>query len=94
MSYLDAQELPLPTPAPYELGRYGLYERLDAAAVFRAWRSFRRPEGSVLRPWLMGDHVLFRWSDPLPAVADVSQTLGRRMGRTIGRFRRATGRER
>ena len=93
MSYLDAQELPLPTPAPYQLGRYGLYERLDAAAILRAWRTFRRPEGSVLRPWLMGDHVLFRWSDPLPALADVSQTLGRRMGRTKGRVRRATGRD-
>ncbi len=92
LSYLDAQELPLPEPAPYQLGRYGLYERLDAAAVFRAWRSRRRPEGSVLRPWLKGDHVLFRWNDPLPGIADMSQSLGRRMGRTVGRYRRASGR--
>ena len=43
MSYLDAQELPVPAPAPYQIGRYGMYEIPDAAAIVRAWRRGRRP---------------------------------------------------
>jgi len=92
MSYLDAQELPVPAPPPYQIGRYGRYEIPDAAAVFRAWSGGHRPEGPVLAPWLRGDRALFWWRDPLPAVADVSQILGRRVTRTLGRSRRAHGR--
>lgn len=91
MSYLDAQERPVPRPTRYRLGRYGLYEILDAAALVRAWRARHRPAGPVLAPWLRGDHLLFWWSDPLPAVAAVWQVLRRRAGRMLGRARRATG---
>ena len=87
MSYLDAQELPVPAPAPYQTGRYGMYEILDATAIARAWSAFRRPEGPVLGPWLSGDRALFWWSDPLPAVSGVGQILGRRLDRMLGRFR-------
>jgi predicted ATP-grasp superfamily ATP-dependent carboligase len=92
MSYLDAQELPIPEPPPYQVGRYGMYEIPDATAIARAWGSFQRPEGPVLEPWLKGDKALFWWSDPLPAVSGVWQILGRRAGRAIGRFRRTTPR--
>jgi predicted ATP-grasp superfamily ATP-dependent carboligase len=92
MSYLDAQELPIPEPPPYQVGRYGMYEIPDATAIARAWSSFHRPEGPVLEPWLKGDKALFWWSDPLPAVSGVWQIIGRRAGRAIGRFRRATPR--
>jgi D-aspartate ligase len=92
MSYLDAQELPIPAPTPYQIGRYGLYEIPDGAAMVRAWSSFHRPEGPVLEPWLKGDHALFWWSDPMPALADVGQILKRRVGRTLGQFRRSTKR--
>ena len=92
MSYLDAQELPVPPPAPYRTGKYGLYEIADAAALLRAWTSFHRPEGAVLEPWLRGDHALFWWSDPLPAVFDVWRALRRKVRGTLGRFRRATKR--
>ena len=68
LSYLDAQELPVPTPPPYQVGRYGMYEIPDATAIARAWRPRRRPEGPVIRPWLRGDRALFWWRDPLPAV--------------------------
>jgi D-aspartate ligase len=78
MSYLDAQELPVPTPPPYRPGRYGVVEIPDAAALVRAWSSFHRPEGPVLRPWLRGDHALFWWSDPLPAVVDLWRAIRRR----------------
>ncbi len=94
MSYLDAQGLPVTAAGSYQVGRYGLYEILDAAALLRAWRSLRRPEGAVLRPWLTGDHVLFWWSDPMPALADVSQTFRRKAGRTVGRFQRPPAQER
>jgi D-aspartate ligase len=85
LSYLDAQGLPVPAPGPYQIGRYGMYEILDASAIARAWTSFRRPEGPVLRPWLTGDKALLWWSDPLPAVSGVWQTLGRRLGRRSAR---------
>ncbi len=82
MSYLDARELPVPPSPPYRAGRYGLVEIPDAAALLRAWSSFHRPEGPVLRPWLRGDRALFWWRDPLPAVVDVWRAI-RRHGREI-----------
>lgn len=92
MAYLDANDLPVPEPAPYQIGRYGIYEIPDATAIVRAWSSFRRPDGPVLRPWLTGDRALFWWRDPLPAVSGVRQILGRRVGRVAGSVRRATRR--
>ena len=81
MSYLDAQELAVPTAPPYEVGRFGMYEIPDATAIARAWRARRRPEGSVSGPWLRGDRALFWWRDPLPAVAAVAGIVGRRVRR-------------
>lgn len=92
LSYLDAQELPLPAPAPYRIGRYGMYEIPDATAVVRAWSHLRRPEGPVLEPWLKGDRALFWWRDPLPAFSGLWQTLGRRGGRLLDRARPAIDR--
>jgi len=94
MSYLDVQELPVPSPAPYEVGRYGLYEIRDGAAVVRALATFRRPEGPVLEPWLKGDRTLFWWSDPLPAFADVWRIVRQRMIDAVGFFSRAVSRAR
>ncbi len=82
LSYLDAQGLPLPAPGPYQIGRYGMYEIVDAMAIVRAWSHGRRPDGPVLPIWLRGDRVLFWWSDPLPAVTAVWQTLGRKLRRS------------
>jgi predicted ATP-grasp superfamily ATP-dependent carboligase len=93
MSYLDALELPVPAPAPYQVGRYGMYEIPDATAIARAWTSLHRPEGPVLEPWLKGDRALFWWSDPLPAVSGVWQILGRRVGRALDRVGRAAPRD-
>jgi predicted ATP-grasp superfamily ATP-dependent carboligase len=90
MSYLDAQGLPIPDPAPYEVGRYGMYEIPDATAIARAWSSLHRPEGPVIASWLTADRALFWWSDPLPAVSGVWQIVARRVGRVVGRVRRAT----
>lgn len=79
MSYLDAQELPIPPSPPYRVGRYGLYEVPDIAALLRAWGSLRRPTGPVLAPWLRGDHTLLWWRDPLPGGADVLRAIRRRL---------------
>ena len=92
LSYLDAQELPIPAPTPYQIGRYGMYEIPDATAIVRAWSRLRRPEGPVIEPWLKGDRALFWWRDPLPAVSGLWQTLGRRGGRVLDRLRPATDR--
>jgi D-aspartate ligase len=89
MSYLDAQGLAVPRPKPYPIGRYTVYEFGDAAAMSRALRSFRRPEGAILRPWLTGDRALFWWSDPMPAVGGAWQAVARRAGRALGGVRRA-----
>jgi predicted ATP-grasp superfamily ATP-dependent carboligase len=88
MSYLDAQELPVPAPPPYQVGRYGMYEIPDGSALIRAWSSFRRPEGPILEPWLRGDHTLLWWRDPLPGVFDIWRFL-RQVAR--GGFGRARG---
>ena len=87
MVYLDAQELPVPTAAPYRAGRYGLYGIPDASAILRAWGSRRRPEGPVLRPWLIGDHILFWWRDPLPGVIEAWRSIRRRMRQAVGKLR-------
>jgi predicted ATP-grasp superfamily ATP-dependent carboligase len=85
LSYLDAQGLELPDQAPYQVGRYGMYEILDAAAIGRAIRSRRRPEGAVVKPWLAGDKALFWWSDPMPAIGGFGHGVGRRIRRAMGR---------
>ena len=87
MSYLDAQDLPVPAQASYQVGRYGLYEILDATAIVRAWSGFHRPEGRVVEPWLHGDRTLFWWRDPMPAVSGVSHIIAKRLGRLTGRGR-------
>jgi len=91
MSYLDAQDLPVPTQPGYQVGRFGMYEIPDATAIGRAWRAFRRPEGPVVEPWLRGDRALFWWRDPLPAVSGVAQIVGRRLGGVLERSRRGGG---
>ena len=90
MSYLDAQGLPVPAQASYQIGRYGLYEILDATAIVRAWSRFHRPQGRVVEPWLRGDRTLFWWRDPMPAVSGVSHIIGKRLGRLAGRGRRGS----
>jgi D-aspartate ligase len=79
MSYLDAQELPVPQAERYQVGRYGLYEMPDAAAIIRAVASGRRPDGPVLRSWLLGDHAVFWPSDPMPGLIDLARGIRRRL---------------
>ena len=87
MSYIDAQEMPVPALERYEVGRYGLYEIPDATAIARAIGSGRRPYGPVLKPWLAGDKALFWWSDPMPALGGLGGAALRRVGRAIERDR-------
>ena len=91
MSYHDALDQPVPVPASFQVGRYGMYEILDATAIARAWRSRHRPQGPVLKPWLRGDRALFWWSDPRPAASAVRHIVGRRLGEVRGRSRRPVG---
>ncbi len=92
MAYLDAQDLPVPAPTSIQVGRYGMYEIPDATAILRALVNRRRPDGPVLRSWLTGDRALFWWRDPMPAVAGVSQMIGRRIGGGRRAARRMAGR--
>jgi predicted ATP-grasp superfamily ATP-dependent carboligase len=88
MAYLDALELPVPPQTRYQLGRYGHYELPDAASIIRAVAHGRRPDGSVLRPWLLGDHAMFWWSDPVPGLLDFRNAVVRRAIGAIGAARR------
>ena len=90
LSYLDAQGLEVPRTDHYQVGRYGMYEILDASAIGRALRSGRRPEGAVLKPWLFGDKALFWWSDPMPALGGIGHGAGRRIRRAVDRVRHVT----
>ena len=90
MVYLDAQGLPVPNATEYRVGRYGLIESRDVKAIVGAIRSRRRPHGPVIGPWLWGDHALFWWSDPLPALNGVQQAVERRLP---GRGSRARARD-
>jgi D-aspartate ligase len=87
MSYLDAQELPVPALQRYRLGRYGHYELPDAASIVRAVVNGRRPDGSVLRTWVTGDHSMFWWTDPVPGLLDFRNALVRRAGGLRRAFR-------
>jgi len=86
--YLDAQGLPVEPPAVYRSGRYSLYEFRDAIAVMRYVKALRIPEGAVLGPWIWGDHTVFWWSDPVPALLGMWQILERLVSRALGRPRR------
>ena len=88
MSYLDARGLAVPTPTPYQVGRYGLYEIPDATAIARALASARRPQGPVVASWLFGDKALFWWNDPMPAVGAVGRLVGRKLAGGVDRLRR------
>jgi D-aspartate ligase len=81
MIYLDAQGLPVEAQSSYQTGRYAMFEFGDAKALMRELRSFRRPEGPVLGPWLRGDHLVFWWRDPLPVLDGVWKAIGRRVRR-------------
>jgi predicted ATP-grasp superfamily ATP-dependent carboligase len=87
MSYLDARGQAVPSVSAYEVGRYGMYEIPDATAIARAIASRRRPAGPVLRSWARGDKALFWWSDPMPALGGLGQSVGRRLGRAASRLR-------
>lgn len=81
MSYLDALELPVPGVSPYRVGVFGIHEINDAIALTRSWSAHRRHDGPVLRPWLTGHRALFCWSDPGPALMEVTTGLRRRLAR-------------
>ena len=85
MAYLDAQELPVPAATAYQVGRYGLYEMVDASSIAHALLSGRRPDGPVLRPWLRGDHAAFWPSDPMPGLADAARVISNRAAQMLGR---------
>jgi predicted ATP-grasp superfamily ATP-dependent carboligase len=91
LTYLDALGMPVPEVAASEVGRPGVYEIPDAAAILRAWAAGRRPDGRVVRPWLTGDRALFWFRDPMPGVAGVWHLVAKRI-RRVGRALRLPAR--
>jgi predicted ATP-grasp superfamily ATP-dependent carboligase len=81
MVYLDAQGLPVPDATEYRVGRYQVVEPQDLRAIMSALRSRSWPHGSILGPWLRGDHTHFWWSDPMPAFKGLTRLVGRSVGR-------------
>ena len=81
MTCRDALGSPVEPVKSYRLGVFGIYEINDALAIGRSLLSRRRPDGPVVRPWLLGHHALFSWRDPLPTLADAGDVLMRRLRR-------------
>jgi hypothetical protein len=80
MAYKDALGEDVEPVAGYEIGRKCAYHFLDYSA-------FRRQTGDVpksLWQWLKSvsnaDDPIFRWSDPLPAVAHAMKIFRNRVG--------------
>jgi predicted ATP-grasp superfamily ATP-dependent carboligase len=87
MAYHDAQDLPAPPAAGYQVGRYAVYETVDASSIVHALMARRRPDGPVLRSWLLGDHAAFWPSDPLPGLADLASVIAGKAAEMRGRRR-------
>jgi predicted ATP-grasp superfamily ATP-dependent carboligase len=82
MVYLDAQGLPVPDATEYHVGRYQVVEPQDLRAILGALRRRSWPHGSILGPWLRGDHTHFWWSDPMPAFKGLTRVVRRTFGRS------------
>jgi predicted ATP-grasp superfamily ATP-dependent carboligase len=88
MVYLDAQGVPVPDQTEYRVGRYQVVEPQDLRAILGSFRSRSWPHGSILGPWLRGDHTHFWWSDPFPAFKGVTRVVGRTFARNRTRMER------
>jgi predicted ATP-grasp superfamily ATP-dependent carboligase len=81
MAWRDALGLPVPAVTNYAAGRTCMYPYYD----WHASRPVRAatPGGTVrwLAAALRADQPVFRWSDPLPALAETAAILGSRLRR-------------
>jgi len=82
MTYRAALGEPLPSiDGSYRVGRTCVFVRPD----FRAWRELRHAGGpsfaAVVASWIGGEHLIFRTSDPMPAVSRLIEHLRPRFDR-------------
>ncbi len=77
MAYRDALGLPVETARGYRVGRKLVYPYYD----YHACRDLVRDGGMTVwawaRSWLGAEQPIFRWSDPVPALAETARGLGR-----------------
>ena len=83
MAYRDAQKLPVEPAGAYRVGRACVYPSYDFDACRELNRRGQLSRWEWARSWLTAEQPVFRWSDPFPALADVSQVVARRFRRAM-----------
>jgi D-aspartate ligase len=86
MAIRDALQQPVETVSSYAVGRRCVFPYYDLQAVRAERAAGRLGLLSWAASWLGPYQPVFRWSDPLPAVAEVASLIGQRL-RTIGSAR-------
>lgn len=93
MAYRDALGLEVASATGYAVGRAECVMPQDALACFRLHREGRLRAGEAVRSWLAAQDSVFRWSDPLPAIARHIEAAARRWNRRRGVRTTAPSRE-
>ena len=76
----DALGQSVPTISTYDLGRRCVFPYYDLDAVRAEVASGRLTLAAAAGSWLGAYQPIFRWSDPLPAVSEVTRMVRRRLG--------------
>ena len=79
MAYRDALGLPVEPATAYRVGRTLVYPHYDYGACREQLRKGQLSFWTWARSWLTAEQPVFRWSDPLPALIETSEGLGRRL---------------
>lgn len=74
-AYTAALGLPAPTPRPYELDAICTYPYYDFAAVRELRAEGKATWSDFMRTLIGADQPIFRWADPLPALAEIIRML-------------------
>lgn len=81
MAYRDARGLPVEPVTSYAVGARCVYPYYDWGARKHLSKGARPPLSTVLGFWIGAAQPIFRWDDPLPALASAWRYLQERLGR-------------
>lgn len=83
MAYRDALELEVAGVRDYAVGRAECVMPQDALACWKLRKEGRLGMGEAVRSWLAAQDSVFRWNDPLPAIARHLEAAARRWRRRV-----------
>ncbi len=82
LAYRDALGLSVEPVTRYDIGKLCVYPKQHVRAGWHAWRHGEPRVGGVgALAWLKADQPVFRWDDPLPALAELAGALRRAAAR-------------